>query len=62
MNREFFVENRMELYKNVEPGSLVVMFSGTAPRKTNDEDYPFFTNRNFLYLTVIFKHRIGLPR
>ena len=53
MNREFFVENRMELYKNIEPGSLVILFSGHAPRKTNDEDYPFFANRNFLYLTGI---------
>ena len=53
MNRDFYMGNRMELYESVEPGSLVVMFSGVAPRKTNDEDYPFFTNRNFLYLTGI---------
>lgn len=53
MKREFFEENRKELYRSVEPQSLVVMFSGHAPRKTNDEDYPYFTNRNFLYLTGI---------
>ena len=53
MKREFFEENRKELYKSLEPQSLVIMFAGHAPRKTNDEDYPFFTNRNFLYLTGV---------
>lgn len=53
MNKEFFEGNRKELYSNLENDSLVILFSGKAPRKTNDEDYPFFTNRNFLYLTGI---------
>ena len=53
MNREFFEGNRKALYEKLEAGSLLVMFSGHAPRKTNDEDYPYFTNRNFLYLTGI---------
>jgi len=53
MNREFYAENRKTLYRSVEPGSLVILFSGRAPRKTSDEDYPYFTNRNFLYLTGI---------
>ncbi|MDY5846665.1 MAG: aminopeptidase P N-terminal domain-containing protein [Bariatricus sp.] len=53
MKREFFEENRKELYKSLEPQSLVIMLAGHAPRKTNDEDYPFFTNRNFLYLTGV---------
>ena len=29
----------------------MVLFSGTEVRKTNDEYYPFYTDRNFLYLT-----------
>lgn len=53
MNREFFEQNRRELYERLEDGSLLIMFSGKAPRKTNDEDYPYFTNRNFVYLTGI---------
>ena len=53
MKREFYIENRKELYRNLEPGSLLIMFSGHAPIKTNDENYPFFTNRNFLYLTGV---------
>lgn len=53
MNRTFFEENRKTLYHNVKPESLIIVFSGHAPRKTGDEDYPFHANRNFLYLTGI---------
>ena len=53
MNREFYTGNRADLYRHVEPGSLMIAFAGHAPIKTNDENYPFFTNRNFLYLTGI---------
>ena len=35
----------------MKENSLLVMFSGTEVRKTNDEFYPFYTDRNFLYLT-----------
>ena len=51
MKREFFEGNRRELYRQMKKHSLLVMFSGTEVRKTNDEYYPFYTNRNFLYLT-----------
>lgn len=47
MNKEFYAGNRKSLYQKLEAGSLVVVFSGHAPIKTNDENYPFFTNRNF---------------
>ncbi|MCJ8013013.1 aminopeptidase P N-terminal domain-containing protein [Paenibacillus sp. KQZ6P-2] len=53
MKKEFHMENRETLYHSMEAGSLAVMFSGHAPRKTGDEDYPFFANRNFVYLTGI---------
>ena len=53
MDRQFFEGNRQALYKKLEAGSLLVMFSGKAPRKTSDEDYAYFTNRDILYLTVI---------
>lgn len=35
----------------MKENSLLLMFSGTEVRKTNDEFYPFYTDRNFLYLT-----------
>ena len=60
MNKEFYAGNRKSLYQKLEAGSLVVAFSGHAPIKTNDENYPFFTNRNFLYLTGIEQENIVL--
>ena len=60
MNKEFYAGNRKSLYQKLEEGSLVVIFSGHAPIKTNDENYPFFTNRNFLYLTGIEQENIVL--
>ena len=35
----------------MKENSLLALFSGTEVRKTNDEFYPFYTNRSFLYLT-----------
>ncbi|MDO4293314.1 MAG: aminopeptidase P N-terminal domain-containing protein [Eubacteriales bacterium] len=51
MKKEFFEGNRERLYRGMEEGSLLVLFSGKEKRKTNDEYYPFYTDRNFLYLT-----------
>lgn len=51
MKKEFHTGNRQRLYNAMENNSLMVMFSGEAIRKTNDEDYPFYTDRNFYYLT-----------
>ncbi len=51
MTKGFYTGNRQRLYGQMEENSLLVLFSGTEVRKTNDEFYPFYTNRNFLYLT-----------
>lgn len=53
MNKEFYTGNRADLYRHVEPGSLVIAFAGHAPIKSADEDYSFYANRNFVYLTGI---------
>ncbi len=53
MVKIFYEENRQELCENIEAKSLIILFSGHAPRKTGDEDYPFYANRNFVYLTGI---------
>lgn len=55
MDRLFYIGNRQSLYDALEPGSMAVIYSGHAPRKTADENYPFFANRNFVYLTGIQK-------
>ena len=53
MNSLFYKENRQALYNRLEEGSIAVVHSGSAPRKTNDEYYPFFADRNFIYLTGV---------
>lgn len=44
----------------MKENSLLVMFSGTEVRKTNDEFYPFYTDRNFLYLTGLDGKELAL--
>jgi len=51
MNALYFRGNRQRLYAAMEPGSLLVIFSGAELRRTWDEYYPFFAERNFVYLT-----------
>ena len=61
MNKEFYAGNRKSLYQKLEAGSLVVVFSGHAPIKTNDENYPFFTNRNLWRDFLNFPYFTGFP-
>lgn len=58
MERAFHIENRKALYDIIKEPSLVIMFSGNAPRKTADEFYPFFANRNFVYMTGVESENI----
>ena len=51
MNATDYLSNRQRFYKSLNPGDLLAVFSGTELRKTNDEYYPFFAARNFVYLT-----------
>lgn len=51
MRKEFYAGNRARLYEKMKENSLLVLFAGTEVRKTADEFYPFYTSRNFLYLT-----------
>lgn len=53
MEKEFYRENRETLYRSVENNSLVILFAGHAPKRSNDENYEFYANRNFLYLTNV---------
>jgi len=41
-------------------GEAMLFFSGESVRKSADEDFPFFTNRNFLYLTGIQQEQSAL--
>jgi Xaa-Pro aminopeptidase len=53
MDKQFYMENRRKLSAHQAEGDLMLFFSGESVRKTADENYPFFTNRNFLYLTGV---------
>ena len=53
MENTFHQQNRQELYARLPANSLLLLFSGHAPRKTGDEDYPFFADRSFVYYTGI---------
>ncbi len=53
MTPSFYQNNRRRLADALPDGSLALFFSGFAPRKRADEDYPFFADRNFVYLTGI---------
>ena len=53
MDRSFHMGNRARFYEQMKPQSLLVLFSGEEIRKTNDEYYPFFADRSFVYMTGI---------
>lgn len=60
MDKSFHTGNRQRLYAAMKPASLLVMFSGEDIRKTNDEYWPFFTDRNFYYLTGLDSYDFAL--
>lgn len=51
MDYRFHEENRRELYRSLEENSLFVCFAGRLLPQSADAEYPFFANRNFVYLT-----------
>ena len=48
MKAEFYTNNRRKLAEYLPDGALMLIFSGYASRKRADEDYPFFSDRNFV--------------
>ena len=53
MNKSFFTRNREVLYETIPDGALFVIWSGNNSHRTADEDFRFYANRNFVYLTGI---------
>jgi len=60
VDKSFFSRNRQELAAHMTGNDVMLFFSGESVRKTADEDFPFFTNRNFLYLTGIKQEQSAL--
>jgi len=60
MDKTFYIDNRRRLAAHLAEGDLMLFFSGESVRKTADENYPFFTNRSFLYLTGVRQEQSAL--
>ena len=60
MDKNFYSENRQRVASHMTDGEAMLFFSGESVRKSADEDFPFFTNRNFLYLTGIQQEQSAL--
>src|SRR5574338_949531 len=60
MNQEFYIRNRRKLSEHLIDQEAMLFFSGESVRKSADENFPFFTNRNFLYLTGIQQEQSAL--
>ncbi|MBM7646994.1 Xaa-Pro aminopeptidase [Scopulibacillus daqui] len=58
MEASFFKNNREKLLEKVEDRSITILFAGTAPHKTADEEYHFSPNRNFYYITGIDEPKV----
>ena len=60
MNKNFYVENRRRVAEYMTGNDAMLFFSGEPVRKTADENFQFFTNRNFLYLTGVKQEQSAL--
>ena len=60
MKKRFHSENRRRLAAHMADNEAMLFFGGESLRKSADEDFPFFTNRNFLYLTGIKQEQSAL--
>ena len=53
MTKSFFTRNRETLYETIPDGAMLVICSGGNSHRSADEDFRFFANRNFVYLTGV---------
>ncbi|MGO5136598.1 aminopeptidase P family protein [Clostridium butyricum] len=53
MEKMVYSEHRSALMNKIDNNSIVILFSGNAPKKTGDEVYQFTPDRNYYYLTGI---------
>src|SRR5215510_959347 len=60
MDKKFHSENRRRVAAHLTDDEAMLFFSGESIRKSADENFPFFTNRNFLYLTGIQQEQSAL--
>ena len=49
--KDFFTNNRNNLFDKMSEGDVAVFFAGTSPQSTADSHYKFRPDKNFYYLT-----------
>ena len=60
MDNKFHSENRRNMAKHLTGNDAMLFFSGEGAHKSADEHFPFFANRNFVYLTGIKQEQSAL--
>ncbi|MED2253894.1 aminopeptidase P family protein [Brevibacillus parabrevis] len=60
MDSKEFVNRRQKLAEKMPEHSVLVLFSGVAKTRSQDDKYPFSPNRNFYYLTGIARSNLIL--
>jgi len=58
--KDTYISRRKQLLADKKENTAVVIFSGAAPMKSQDEAYPFSVDRNFFYLTGIERENMIL--
>lgn len=55
MDSSIHQTRRQRFYEQMEEGEALILFAGSAPRKSADANYRYHANRNFCYLTGILQ-------
>ncbi|MBQ1508409.1 MAG: aminopeptidase P family protein, partial [Erysipelotrichaceae bacterium] len=55
-----YSKRREKVFRALSDNAAVLLVSGKAPMKSEDEAYPFSVNRNFYYLTGLEKEEMAL--
>ena len=58
--QEIYMARRQRVMEDKQANTVVVIFSGSAPMKSQDEAYAFAVDRNFFYLTGIERENMIL--
>ena len=58
--KDTYIARRKQILDSKKENTAVVIFSGAAPMKSQDEAYPFAVDRNFFYLTGIERENMIL--
>lgn len=58
--KDIYTGRRQRLMADKQENTAVVIFSGMAPMRSQDESYPFTVDRNFYYLTGISRENMIL--